>query len=71
MSFFIYLFLLFAEDFGAIDSGKGAVWVGFSWFTLKFAWEFFKVRGVKFGFINEMFGAAQVNLCEMMCFKQS
>lgn len=61
MCSYIYLFILFTEDLGKINSRKVAVSMGFSWFTLNLFTGFLRsvlmmsVKAASTGYKSEIF----------------
>lgn len=70
----IYLFILFTEDFGKINSRKLAVSMGFSWCTLNLLTRFLRsvlmvgVKAASTTYNSEIFWVVQANLSKIMLF---
>lgn len=70
----IYLFILFTEDFGKINSRKVAVSMGFSWCTLNLLTRFLRsvlmvgVKAASTTYNSEIFWVVQANLSKIMLF---
>lgn len=74
MYLYIYLLILFAEDFGKINSRKVAVSMGFSWFTLDLLTRLLRslltvgVKAASASYSSEIFRVVQANLSKIMLF---